>query len=153
MARGECPAWGLPVTATEEERLLAARDDAAEHGCRETGLVGIAARRRESFGWLSAACRRRGYSTLWLRGPHYPRIDGRLSILVDGTDFRGAELVALRELAARYPQSRPIALMDFPRLEDRRRLLDAGAAAVLSKPLDVEELLARLDVEGCDRSS
>jgi hypothetical protein len=150
MARGDCPTWGLPVTASEEERLLASSGEEARCACREAGLIGIAARRRESFDWLSAVCRQREHSTLWLRGPHYPRIEGRMAIIVDGTDFRGKEFADLREIAACYPQSRRIALMDFPRVEDRRRLRAGGAAAVLSKPLDVEELLAALEFQGRD---
>ena len=148
LVRGDCPNWGLPLTVTDEERLL------AETPCRtgfqpvqtdwksapRKGLIGIAARRCETFDWLSAACRQQGYAALWLRGPHYPRAEGFVAIVIDGTDFQRAELETLRRIAARYPQTRRIALMDFPRIEDRRRLLAAGAAAVLSKPIGVEEL-------------
>jgi hypothetical protein len=150
LAEDDCPSWGLPLTATDEERLLAdspprstslqpaATDD---KNVLRGGLIGIVAHRFESFDWLSAAYRQRGYSTLWLRGPKYPRAEGFLTILIDGTDFQGAEFDAFRKIAASYPQTRRIALMDFPRIEDRRRLLQAGAAAVVSKPLCVEDLL------------
>ena len=148
LARGECPNWGLPLTATEEERLLAAipcRTDFQPTGTDpksvpQGGLIGIAARRHASFDWLSAACRQRGYATLWLRGLHYPLVEGFSAILVDGTDFQAAEFDALRQIAERFPQTSRIALMDFPRIEDRRRLLQAGAAAVFSKPINLEDL-------------
>ena len=71
-----------------------------------------------------------GYATIWLRGPHYPLVEGFQAILADGTDFRGAEFETFREIAARYPQTKRIALMDFPRIEDRRRL-EAGARRVV----------------------
>jgi CheY-like chemotaxis protein len=158
LARGDCPQWGLPLTATEEERLLAAtprsrtgsRPVAGRTGFQpvETngksafheGLIGIAARRYESFDWLAAACRLRDYATLWLRGPQYPLVEGFSAILVDGTDFHAAEFEDLRQIALRYPQALRIAIMDFPRIEDHRRLYEAGAAAVFSKPLSVEDL-------------
>jgi hypothetical protein len=162
LARGECPNWGLPLTATEEERLLAATP------CRtgfqpvaksrtgfqpvatdrksvpHAGLIGIAARRSESFDWLSVACRQRGYATLWLREPPYPRVDGLSAIIFDGTDFQGNEIETFREIAIRYPQAKRIVLMDFPRIEDRRRLRDSGAAAVLSKPFSVEDMFEEM---------
>jgi CheY-like chemotaxis protein len=37
-----------------------------------------------------------------------------------------------------------VALLNFPRVEDRDRALAAGAAAVLSKPVLVEDLLWQL---------
>jgi len=38
-----------------------------------------------------------------------------------------------------------VALLDFPRIEDRRRALAAGAQAILSKPLQVDDLFWELD--------
>jgi hypothetical protein len=146
LAGGDCPSWGLPITATEEDRLLAAIPP-RRTGLQpvvQNGLVGIVAARYESFEWLSTACRLHGYATIWLRCPHFPRVDGLKAILADGTDFRGAEFDSFREIAARYPQTKRIALMDFPRIEDRRRLIEFGAAAVLSKPLNVEDLFEEL---------
>jgi hypothetical protein len=158
LARGDCPSWGLPLTTTEEERLLASipqcrtgfqpdssRTDFQPVGTDwksvlPKGLIGISARRFESFDWLSAACRFRGYATLWLRGPHYPLVEGLSAIIMDGTDFHGAEWETFEQIAARYPNARLIALMDFPHIEDRSRLLQTGAAAVFSKPFSVEEL-------------
>jgi hypothetical protein len=148
LTQGDCPNWGLPLTVTEEERLLAATPSRTGFqpvgtdwkSVLQNGLIGIAARRHESFDWLSAACRQQGYATLWLREPHYPLVEGFSAILIEGTDFQAAELDALRQIAERYPQTRRIAIMDFPRIEDRRRLLQAGAAAVFSKPVNVEDL-------------
>ena len=137
LARGSCPTWGLPLTASEEERLLAS---AQEDKTSREGLIGIVAVRYESFDWLSAACRHRGYATLWLRRPQFPLAEGFSALLVEGTDFHGTELEFFQEIVVRYPQARRIAIMDFPRIEDRRRLFQAGAAAVLSKPLSVEDL-------------
>jgi hypothetical protein len=156
LAAGDCTSWGLPLTATEEERLLTeSRTDfqsviksgtnfqSVVNGTKDSlssSLIGIASKKRESFEWLSSLCREQGYFTLWLRGPRYPVAEGLSTILFDGTDFRGAEFDALQKLVLRYPNSRRIALMDFPRIEDRDRLIKAGAVTVISKPMNVEEL-------------
>lgn len=146
LAGGACPSWGLPLTATEEERLLAECATGfqpvatRQRPVLRQGLVGIAARRFESFDWLSAVCRQYGSPTVWLRGPQYPRVEGLTAILIDGTDFGDAEMTTLRRLSERYSQARRVALMDFPRIEDRERVLRAGADAVISKPVSVEDL-------------
>jgi CheY-like chemotaxis protein len=146
LLNGECPSWGLPITATEEERLLTAIPPSCNNpkSVSRKSLVGISAVRYDSFDWLSSACRMQGHATIWLRGPHFPLVDGLQAILADGTDFRGAEFETFLAISTRYPRTKRIALMDFPRVEDLRRLLEAGAAAVLSKPVSVEDLLAEL---------
>jgi DNA-binding NarL/FixJ family response regulator len=55
------------------------------------------------------------------------------------TDF--SELARLKSA---YPGASIIALADFPRIEDQQRLLDAGVAAVLSKPVMLAELCEAL---------
>jgi hypothetical protein len=154
LAQGDCPSWGLPLTASDEERLLAATPTgrtgfqpagADRKSVLHEGLIGIATSRYESFDWLSASCRHRGYATLWLRGTRYPVVEGFSAILLEGTDFRGMEFQNLREITKRYPQARRIAIMDFPRIEDHHRLRQAGAAAVLSKPFSVEDLFEELE--------
>ena len=115
--------------------------------------IGIATRRYASFDWLSAACRQQGYATLWLNGPHYPLAGGFSAILIEGTDFQAAEFDALRQIAKRYPQARRIAIMDFPRIEDRRRLLEAGAAAVFSKPINIADLVEEIEISTSGRGT
>jgi hypothetical protein len=157
LAGGDCPSWGLPLTATEEERLLAAtpygiglQPVEGETGWkpdRRAGLIGISARRFESFDWLSAACRQREYATLWLTRPPYPHIEGLTAVFLDGSDFHGAELGTLRQISTCYQQTRRIALTNFPRIEDRRRLLQAGATMVLSSPVSVDDLFEAIEDE------
>ena len=142
LGRGLCPTWGLPVTATEEERLLASATDPLPE--RE-GRIAIHSPRFEMEDWLSAACRRRGYATEWLQ-PHRPvRAEGTTAAIFDGTDGDGAELRQLVRLAALLPGVPILALLDFPRIEDQDRLLGCGAAAVLAKPLLVDDLFWQLD--------
>jgi hypothetical protein len=139
---GRCPAWGLPITATEEERLLASAD---QPPARCEGLIAIHARRFEVEDWLSAACRSRGYRTEWLQ-PHRPlRAEGAVGAIFDGTDLAGEELGQLARLVAALPGVPILVVMDFTRIEDHQRARSLGATAVLSKPLLLDDLFWQLD--------
>jgi CheY-like chemotaxis protein len=142
MLWGECSAWGLPITATEEERLLLAADQPTP---KRQGLIAIHTRPYEMEDWLSAALRRCGCSTVWLRPPRPARVEGATAAIFDGSDCCGEELTELKHLAATLRPAPVIALLDFPRLEDYHRVLAAGAAALLSKPLNLDDLYWQLD--------
>jgi len=142
MIRGESSAWALPVTATEEERLLAASDDALT---RRQGLIAIYTRLFEMEDWLSAACRSIGCSTVWLRPPRAARVEGATAAMFDGSGLQGDNRDELAHLCTTLRPAPVIAIVDFPRIEDHRRAMDAGAAAVVSKPLHVEDLFWELD--------
>ncbi len=142
MRQGQRSAWALPVTATEEERLLLQSETAASQG---RGLIAIDTSRFEMEDWLSAACRSRGYSTVWLRPPRPARVKGAAAAIFDGSDCRGKEFDRLRRLVDTLAPAPVLALLDFPRIEDHDRALAAGAAAVISKPALVDDLFWELD--------
>ena len=142
MHGGRCSAWGLPLTATEEERLMFAPQ---RPPAKRQGLIAIHSRPLEMENWLSAACRSRGLSTVWLRPPRPARVEGATAAIFDGSDIRGEELDELKHLAATLGSAPIIALLDFPRIEDYHRALSAGAAAVISKPLHLDDLFWELD--------
>ena len=73
------------------------------------------------------------------------RVGGATAILWDGSDCRGEECEELRRLAAAMAPTPLVALLDFPRIEDFERAEAAGAAAVLSKPLQLADLFWELD--------
>ncbi|MBN2218243.1 MAG: hypothetical protein JW719_12785 [Pirellulales bacterium] len=143
LTSGGASTWSLPSTANDEERLLA--------GSRPTvgnraGLIVLCVERFESHDWLAAAVSRRGFSTVWMRRGQRMRLQGVRAALFDGTSLETNELVYLRRLHAGLGPAVPIiALADFPRIEDHDRAREAGAAAVLSKPLLLEDLYDRLD--------
>lgn len=143
LERGECPGWGLPLTAAEEERLLAAAD---EKRPRREGLVVIHARSFDAAQWLAAALEHRGYRTVWLRPHRMEEVPGVTAAAFDGTDARDADLADLRRLAANLYGAPIVALLDFPRLEDQQAMLAAGASAVLAKPVALDDLFWQLDV-------
>lgn len=142
LAEGRVSPWTLPLTATDEERLLAGN---VETTPASRGLVALAVRRFEMHDWLSAACRQRGYSTVWLRPGDPIRIEGATAAVFDGVDGGPDEIAAIQCLVARLPGVPIIALLDFPRIDDHARVKAAGAASILSKPLAIEDLFWYLE--------
>jgi hypothetical protein len=136
--RGWCPIWGLPATAGEDERLLLAKGLPL---APRQGLVVIAARQFAMADWLSAACRLAGYATVWLQPSRPVRIAGAVALLWDGDDCPHRREAELERLRAEFGPVPILALLDFPRMGDRDEVLAAGAAALLSKPLLVDDLL------------
>ncbi len=109
------------------------------------GLAVIRCRSFETWDWLSAACRRRGLASVWQRDGVAGRIEGATAAVFDCDDLDDAEFAELRRLAAALRPAPVLALMSFPRIEDQCRAVAAGAAAVLSKPLVLEDLFGELD--------
>ncbi|NLE37484.1 MAG: hypothetical protein GX621_05605 [Pirellulaceae bacterium] len=143
LAAGIGSAWSLPGTATEEERLIAGSRPARSRG---EGLVAICTRRHEVHDWLAAACRSRGYATVQLRPDRPARIDGARAVLFDASTADDAEMAPLRRLRRDLGSAVPIlAMLDFPRVEDGDQALAAGASAILSKPLLLDDLFEHLD--------
>jgi len=140
-SEGAASTWSLPVTASEEERLLFAREPSG----RREGLIAISTPEFEMQDWLRAACTRRGYSSVWLLPHAGAHVEGATAAIFDGDDCRGDEAESLEHLAAALGPVPIIALMDFPRIDDRSRALAAGAKAVVSKPFLIEDLFWQID--------
>ena len=133
-------AWPLPVTATDEERLLASIRAPLPTG---RGLVAIWTRRPEMECVLSDACRRGGFSTAWLHPRQPVRVQGAVAAIYDGASLDAAGLAELSQLAAEVSPAPVLALLDAPRIQDVRLARTLGAA-VLAKPFRVDELLWQL---------
>lgn len=148
LADGQCGAWALPPTATEEERLLA--DGGPHHSPLPkeqgtSGLVAIRSPSSEMAEWLLAACRRRGYATVRQRASFAAKVDGATAAIFDGVDLSDEECDELRRWAAALRPAPVYVLLGFPRVEHSRRALAAGAAAVISKPLALDDLFQYVD--------
>ncbi len=139
--RGRPAAWSLPPTATEEERLLVESDNLLLAG---VGLIAVGGGSFEVVEWLSDACRGQGYATVRLDPSHPPRIEGVAAGLFDLADAGPDHLAELATFAAQVRPAPVLALMHFPRTQDLRRTARHGAAGVLSKPLQLEDLFGRL---------
>ncbi len=135
LGSGQTSSWSLPTTASEEERLLLMADQPWE---KRRGRVAIRSPWAEMHAWLADACRRRGYTPV-------PLLAAADALLFDGTDCQDHELDELARLAASVRPAPVVVLLDFPRVEDRDRAVAAGAAAVLAKPLLLEDLFWQLD--------
>lgn len=109
------------------------------------GLAVVRCRSFETWDWLSAACRRRGLAAVWQRDGVVARVEGATAAIFDCDDLNDNELDGLRKLSAALRPAPVVALMSFPRIEDHRRALAAGAAAVLSKPLILDDLFAEIN--------
>ncbi len=134
-------AWSLPATATEEERLLL---DSLQPLPTGSGLVAVRSTSFDMADWLCEACRRQGHATVWLDQWRIPRIEGAAAGLLDLADARPDDLDELAHFVARLQPAPILALMHFPRTQDVRLATQCGAAGVLSKPIQLEDLLSRL---------
>lgn len=144
--------WSLPVTAGEEERLLVAHAASPASRRRDCGggLIAIWSHRFEMQDLLATACRLRGYATVWLAPGRTAAVSGVKAAIFDGCrcdEHEEAEMARFFSLlGAGATETVPlVALLDFPRIEDHARAIAAGAAAVLSKPLVVDDLFWHLD--------
>jgi len=139
---GALGSWSLPVTASDEERMLALAD---EPFSKRTGRIAVCSSEFAMQDWLCAGCRRAGYSAVWLRGSGPHALENAAAGIFDAADSSDSQYEALRRLADDLRPAPVLALLGFPRVEDRDRALAAGAAAVLSKPLLLEDLFWQLD--------
>ncbi|NLY02708.1 MAG: hypothetical protein GXY83_42185 [Rhodopirellula sp.] len=142
LAAGRGSSWSLPVTASDEEQFLTVADAPLVRG---HGLIVIHALEYAMYEWLASACRRQGYATVWLTPNRPPLIGGATAVLFDFGGGVESELADLKSLAEQLHPAPLIALLNFPRLDERNAVLAAGAAAVLSKPLLIADLFEQLD--------
>jgi hypothetical protein len=138
-AAGLCPTWSLPLTATDEERLLALPQGAAG---RDRGLIAVFSRHGQLARALCDACPHRGFAGLWIRQRARPYLAGIRAVVWDvpySPATWSGELAELKSLNAPI-----VALVSFPREEDIDRLHDAGAAVVVSKPFWLDDLFGQI---------
>jgi CheY-like chemotaxis protein len=140
--RGECPVWGLPSTVTDEERLMA-----LEHAQPKVdrGLLTIHTHAAEMGAALCAAAARRGFGAIWIRSRRMPAVSGVRAAIWDAKCGAAAEAGELAELRAALGRMPIMALVSFPRVEDREMLLASGASHVVSKPFWLDDLFAPLE--------
>ncbi len=147
-----CPSFALPATATEEERFLAACEQPSTSaggilaGCTpDQEMWELLSRFASCAGWTPlrvqfelSECSQSGPSPGGhLAGVHLANV---AAAVFDGADLSAGEARALAHLHAATAPAPVVALLSFPRQcqIDEARLL--GAAAVLSKPLMLDDL-------------
>jgi hypothetical protein len=135
--------WTLPLTATPEERWLATNSSLSIN-CGETpwrGLVAILSLRRASAEMLSDACQHHGLQSICFDRPP-GHLTGAALAIWDGDRCGAIEATQLQEFMAAVRPAPVVALLTFPRIEERDRALAVGARHVVSKPLCLKQLLA-----------
>jgi hypothetical protein len=141
-AGNQPPLWSLPVTAGEEERLLALAERPL---ARRQGSIVVYGRSLPALEALAEACSLRGYETVlqWSESPvEHP---GAKAWLWDAWPHELADSPRLARLLAAAGAAPLLAVAGFPRPEDIARAKLAGIAAVVSKPLLLEDLWGQLD--------
>lgn len=142
IATGQCGSWGLPVTASAEERLLS-QTAASQPSSR--GVAGVVADGREMAEWLVATCRAHGWATVWNTDWRSADLQGADIVVWDVEPIEPPAFEVLHEIRDAFGGAPVVALADFPRVEEQRQLTAAGAAAVLSKPCLASDLVWQLD--------
>ena len=141
--QGGSPPWALPLTATAEERILAATDSSFERS--RTGTIAICASSATAAESLGDLCRAAGYDTLIVADDGRFRIAGASAVLWDTSLERMADANCVTELRGRSGGAPLVAIVGFPRPEDVESALRGGIAAVVSKPLLAGDLFWHLD--------
>jgi hypothetical protein len=135
---GHCPPWALPSTASDEERQAASRQErsAANH---QNALIQIVSADADLAEWLCDTCIGLGWHAVWARPDEGPRT-GAPSVVV--WVERGVEPPADDDWR-RWTNNgaiRSIVIASFARGSDHQRWHDAGARAVLNKPIALVDL-------------
>jgi len=156
-AAGRTPTWSLPVTSTEDERVLARStapqppqhhtigDDVAAERASQRGTIALFGHERTSIEFLVDTCRAGGFETFWI-GPGRTIEPGRvLAAIWDVTILGDTAPDELAEITSIVPAERVIALLGFPRWHDVQRAGQLGLGAVVSKPFVLDDLYRVLD--------
>lgn len=134
--------WSLPRTATDAEQLMHAT---AEPLHQRQGLIAIAADDLTTYDTLGDVCRAAGYSTAWLTPHQPPFVQGAIAAIWNSRYVDPQALRQLEKLVNAMQPTPVLALLDFPRWDDAQTARAAGAAAILSKPLMLDDLYWQLD--------
>lgn len=146
LAAGRCPDWGQPVTAAEDDRQMAAsRRETALPQVRKTpqSTIAVAASQCEMTDLLCETCRQWGYAAVGLNPREQLPMAQVAAVIWDCRDAE--DLAELLRLKRHFGEVPVVAVTNFPRWQHRQQLADAGVAALLSKPLRIDELQAVLE--------
>lgn len=137
-----CPLWGLPLTATDADRLLFAEPAADEQTAGDVGSIAVSSASREMAEWLAAVCRRAGRQVQIVAEPSQLAKTSLPAVLLwDIGNHLDASLAPWQAVASALSI---VLLADFPRPGDVAQLREAGASSVLAKPVGPDEILWQL---------
>lgn len=141
--QGVAGSLGQPSTARRDERLLECAARMVEHGSDSPGgrgAVSVAASRAIDLEGLAEVLTAIGHP-IRTRCKGRPQLDDSADVVVwDVASITAADLTWVSLLAAHRPARAVILLESFPRADTTRAALEAGAAAVLGRPVSMEAL-------------
>lgn len=152
IARGRCPTWGLPETASLDERTLwtSATSDSTRRG---QGTLLVAARSTDTADAVGDACCEAGLAATVVCRQTNGRMAGPqdthgirplVGAIWEGTQCEAFETARLVEFCAWLNPTPVVVLLDFPRHGSRARALSAGATGVVGKPFQLDDLVWQL---------
>ncbi|MBI3838996.1 MAG: hypothetical protein HY288_13830 [Planctomycetia bacterium] len=141
---GDCPPWGLPVTATPDEQTLALAEHPLGHG---SGVIVICAHRAQTAIAMADACRLGGYGTKVTAEGQPWSAEGAVAVLWD-LPANEVDERSMQKLRANADGVPIFALMSFPRAADIEQAVEAGIAGVISKPFLLRDLLWHFEQVG-----
>lgn len=146
LAAGQCPEWGWPRTSREDDLLRHAPPFELP---RIDGLIGVAASRwNDAARLLLDIVRDAGLNGCRLSVDDRTQVAGLRAVLWDDDDPVGAWRVDFDRLRDCWPGTPIVALLNYPRCEDRTLVENAEGAypggAIVAKPYDIDTLLSTL---------
>jgi hypothetical protein len=144
LADGECAAWQLPRTSREDDLLRAATSFTPRP---LNGTVGVAAEHsQEAARLLVSLLRSAGIDAILLNAEADVAQEELLAVVWDDDDPEGRWRDRFAKWCAKWPVTPIVALLNFPRPEDRS-FVEASVAngafgSVVAKPFEVDALLA-----------
>ncbi len=140
--KGNCPAWGLPLTFAADESL----DSVSRRPLpRRRGLIVVDTANTETSETLADVLGAAGYCTVWLDPTRPTRVQGVTAVIWDRSRCEQEEMAEIERLAGSFHPAPVVAMLGFPRSGDYERALAAGAAGVISKPYRIGDLFWQLD--------
>ncbi len=109
------------------------------------GLLAIHTRDSDTAAALCDAAAGRGFAAVWLRGPQMSHLAGVRAGIWDAANSSPTEAHEMNQWCGALGGVPIIALVGFPRVEDRSRFSDAGAAVIVSKPFWLDDVFWQIE--------
>ena len=135
------PLWSHPRTATDVERLL---DLPAPRIAGEQKLIAIGTETSIAYQGLAATCVQAGFATVWVAPRQSTMIHGAAAGIWDESQLPES-LDPLHRFARHLDHAPIVALVNFPRLSDKRRLRNEGVGQVIAKPFLNSDLIGVIE--------
>lgn len=154
LAAGLCASWERPAAFAGHNSNAPPAAIGATNG-----VSVVFCQERAAYQWISAVLAGLGLKSTWLSEPG-ERMDGISLAVCDFGLITAREIDQVRAISNVCPGAAKLVLASFPRSNDVRLLFEAGAAAVLAKPLvladlewQLEQSLGRLEGHAIDLGS